>query len=73
QMGVTMNFFRRHKQSESGASAVEYGLLVALIAAVVVLAVFAIGQVVKKGFGDTCTKIKAGQTTGTAASGNCAS
>ncbi len=66
------NFSSPKRRNEEGASAVEYGLLVALIAAVVVLAVFAIGQVVKKGFGDTCTQIKAGQT-GTAASGNCSS
>ncbi len=67
-----MNLFRRSPHSESGASAVEYGLLVALIAAVIILAVFAIGQVVKKSFGDTCTSFKAKQT-GSAASGNCGS
>lgn len=65
-----MNFLRRSQKSESGASAVEYGLLVSLIAAVIILAVFAIGQVVKKSFGDTCTAFKS-QQTGTAASGNC--
>ena len=48
------------RRSEEGASAVEYGLLVALIAAVVVLAVFAIGKLVHKGFQDTCTGIEGG-------------
>ncbi len=67
-----MHLLRRTQRSESGASAVEYGLLVSLIAAVIILAVFAIGQVVKKSFGDTCTEFKAKQT-GTAASGDCAS
>ncbi len=71
-LDMIRNFSSPTRRNEEGASAVEYGLLVALIAAVVVLAVFAIGQVVKKGFGDTCTAIKNGQT-GTAASGNCAS
>ncbi len=57
-----MNVVRHPKQSESGASAVEYGLLVALIASAVILATFAIGQVVKKGFSDTCATIEASQT-----------
>ncbi|MFY9914530.1 MAG: Flp family type IVb pilin [Nocardioidaceae bacterium] len=56
-----MNVVRHPKQSESGASAVEYGLLVALIASAVILATFALGQVVKKGFGDTCATIEASQ------------
>ncbi len=71
-LDMIRNFSSPTRRNEEGASAVEYGLLVALIAAVVVLAVFAIGQVVKKGFGDTCTAIKSGQT-GSAASGNCGS
>ena len=36
--------------NEKGASAVEYGLLVAAIAAIIVLIVFAIGKFVKAGF-----------------------
>lgn len=42
-------------KSEKGASAVEYGLLVAGIAAVIVAVVFAIGIVVDGAFTDTCT------------------
>lgn len=47
---------RRH--SEEGASAVEYALLVSLIAAVVVVAVFALGTLVRNTFSDTCTTIE---------------
>jgi pilus assembly protein Flp/PilA len=45
------------RRNEEGASAVEYGLLVALIAAVVVVAVFALGSLVRNTFQDTCTSI----------------
>jgi pilus assembly protein Flp/PilA len=45
---------RSRKQDEDGASAVEYGLLVALIAAVIVLAVFALGGLVRSTFDQTC-------------------
>jgi pilus assembly protein Flp/PilA len=46
------------RKDETGASAVEYGLLVAAIAALIVVAVFGIGKVVSKSFGDTCTQLK---------------
>jgi pilus assembly protein Flp/PilA len=46
---------KRH--TEEGASAVEYGLLVALIAAVVVVAVVALGGLVRDTFNDTCESI----------------
>lgn len=42
------------RRDEEGASAVEYGLLVAAIAAIIVLIVFAIGKFVKAGFQTTC-------------------
>ena len=42
--------FRERFSSERGASAVEYGLLVALIAAVIVVVVSALGQHVNSGF-----------------------
>jgi len=38
------------RRSEEGATAVEYGLLVALIAAVIVAVVVTLGQKVKTGF-----------------------
>lgn len=47
---------------EDGASAVEYGLLVAAIAALVVIIVFALGGLVRDVFKDTCSKIKSGAT-----------
>ena len=40
---------------DEGASAVEYGLLVAAIAAIIILVVFALGTFVKGAFKDTCT------------------
>ena len=46
--------------NENGASAVEYGLLVAAIAAIIVLIVFAIGKFVQKGFSDTCKGLQSG-------------
>ncbi len=45
------------RRNEEGASAVEYGLLVALIAAVIVVAVFALGGLVKSTFHQTCSAI----------------
>ena len=56
------------KMEERGASAVEYGLLIAGIAALIVLAVFALGPIVKDAFTDTCTAIKDGNTS---LSGSC--
>lgn len=41
------------RRSEDGASAVEYGLLVALIAAIIVAAVFTLGGTVLQAFTDT--------------------
>mgnify|MGYP001545748876 CR=1 FL=1 len=49
---------RRHAKGDDGASAVEYGLLVAAIAAVIVVIVFALGGLVQKKFHDTCTGIE---------------
>jgi pilus assembly protein Flp/PilA len=48
------------KNEERGASAVEYGLLIAGIAALIVVAVFALGPVVKGAFKDTCDSIVSG-------------
>jgi pilus assembly protein Flp/PilA len=51
------------RKNEEGASAVEYGLLVAAIAAVIVLIVFALGSVVKGAFNKTCNEVASnGQT-----------
>lgn len=45
------------RRDEEGASAVEYGLMVAAIAALIVIVVFALGGVVKSVFSNTCTSI----------------
>ena len=48
------------RKDEDGASAVEYGLLVAAIAALIVIIVFALGGIVKETFQDTCDGLKSG-------------
>ena len=45
------------RRTEDGASAVEYGLLVAGIAALIVTVVFVFGGVIKNSFSSTCGKI----------------
>jgi pilus assembly protein Flp/PilA len=52
------------RDDEDGASAVEYGLLVAAIAAVIVIIVFALGGLIKGAFSKTCDKISNSQTSG---------
>ncbi len=64
-MDMIRRFASPTRRNEEGASAVEYGLLVALIAAVVVIAVFALGTVVKKTFNDTCKGMATNGATGT--------
>lgn len=54
-----------NRKDEQGASAVEYGLLVAAIAALIVVIVFALGGVVKDVFTNTCTSIKSKTTVAT--------
>ncbi len=53
------------KMDDRGASAVEYGLLVAGIAALIVLVVFAFGGTISAVFQDTCNKVANGASTGT--------
>jgi len=50
---------RTAKMDERGASAVEYGLLIAGIAALIVVVVFAFGDALTGIFTDTCEKIAA--------------
>jgi pilus assembly protein Flp/PilA len=54
-----LQFLQRltNRKDEKGASAVEYGLLVAAIAALIVIIVFALGGVVKDVFQNTCDTI----------------
>ncbi len=49
-------------RDEDGASAVEYGLLVAGIAAVIVAVVFLLGGQVTKAFQGTCNRIAQGSS-----------
>ena len=60
------------KNEERGASAVEYGLLIAGIAALIVVAVFALGPVVKEAFNKTCDTI-ASSDSNTVTADDCAS
>jgi pilus assembly protein Flp/PilA len=63
-----MRAVRRHVKDDTGASAVEYGLLIAAIAAVIVVVVFALGSVVKNKFNKTCNGVNNGSTSTTACS-----
>jgi pilus assembly protein Flp/PilA len=49
--------YGRHVGDERGASAVEYALLVAAIAAVIVVVVFGLGRVVNRTFETTSNNI----------------
>ncbi|MEO5653657.1 MAG: Flp family type IVb pilin [Marmoricola sp.] len=48
------------RRDENGASAVEYGLLVAGIAALIVAVVFVFGGVIKDSFSKTCGVMSSG-------------
>ena len=48
---------RRLPRDDRGASAVEYGILVAAIAAVVVFVLFALGGLIVEMFDDTCDAV----------------
>ena len=53
----------RAVKNDEGASAVEYGLLVAAIAAVIVVVVFVLGGYIQGAFDDTCGAIEDGGAT----------
>ena len=52
---------RRGARSDDGASAVEYGLLVVAVAAVIVAVVFALGVVTGNQYSETCDAIASAQ------------
>jgi pilus assembly protein Flp/PilA len=58
-------------RKDEGASAVEYGLLVAAIAALIVIIVFALGGLVKGIFKDTCDTIKTHATGAASSTASC--
>jgi pilus assembly protein Flp/PilA len=60
-----------HRRDDEGAAAVEYGLLVAAIAAIIVLLVFALGGYVKGALKDTCDSLKAAPIAKTGTSADC--
>ena len=66
-----LEFFRTitSRRNEDGASAVEYGLLVAGIAALIVAVVFVFGGVIKDSFKGTCNRMA--RASATAASTTC--
>lgn len=72
-MFAYMRAVRRYAKHDDGASAVEYGLLVAAIAAVIVFLVFAIGRLVQQKFTATCNSIDTNgkNQDGTTATVNC--
>jgi pilus assembly protein Flp/PilA len=61
---------QKARMDERGASAVEYGLLIAGIAALIVVVVFALGPIIEDAFSRTCTEV--GNAPGnTAPTANC--
>jgi len=54
------------RRNQDGASAVEYGLLVAGIAALVVAIVFVFGGIIKDAFQGTCDRVKQGSSSAAA-------
>ena len=52
----------KQENGEAGASAVEYGLLIAAIAAVIIGIVFGIGLLVKNGFSKTSSCLSSQST-----------
>jgi pilus assembly protein Flp/PilA len=55
---------------DRGASSVEYGLLIAGIAGMIVLIVFALGPMVRESFDNTCDQIQAEQGSAECADGS---
>jgi pilus assembly protein Flp/PilA len=58
-----LNLISTFARDDSGAAAVEYGLLVALIAAVIVVTVATLGTKVHAGFTTVCTALTGGTGT----------
>ena len=62
---IVLQQYLRARHDERGASAVEYGLLVALIAALIVASVLFLGNALNGIFDDTGTCINGGGAAGT--------
>lgn len=50
--------------SETGASAVEYSFLVAAVAAILVVVIFAVGKFTGAAYDDTCASLSSGDFSG---------
>jgi pilus assembly protein Flp/PilA len=63
---VIFSWFLKHlpQENERGASAVEYGLLVGAIAAVIIVVVFALGDNINELFRETCQNVHHGGSFG---------
>ncbi len=61
----------RVTRGDHGASAVEYGLLIAAIAAVIVLAVFAVGRATQASYDETCQQFENNTTAAIKADTDC--
>ena len=59
-LAYTANVIKAPRKDEKGATAVEYGLLVALIAAVIIAAVVILGERVNLGFETVNDELPAG-------------
>lgn len=68
-----LHFFRTilSRRTDDGASAVEYGLLVAGIAALIVVVVFALGGFVKGAFSTTCSALASAPSASGGTSASC--
>jgi len=56
-------FFSRIRRDEEGATAIEYGLLAALIAVAIVVVVFSLGQGLGETFDEVDTSVRAAPST----------
>ncbi len=64
-LAVRDYFSRLRRKGEEGATAVEYGIMVALIAAVIVAVIVVLGKQVKEGFCTTAEALNPVSTTKT--------
>lgn len=69
-MKYTMNIAQRLWRDEDGATAIEYGLLAALIAVVIIAAVTTLGSTVKSTFTEVNDKMVDGSGIGSKVPGN---
>lgn len=68
-LSILLNTLRIDRDDERGASAVEYGLLIAGVAALIVAVVVLFGGNIVDIFNNTCNKV--GNGSGTAQTGGC--